>query len=132
MNDLDRLWEATRPPSPSAEAWDRAWAGVAGRIDEPEPRTIAAPSRRRWAVAGLILLAQAAAVLLAVGASRFAAAPAAPVRIEEGQLVLIRGDGDAAQVADLSPRLGSEGVDAWYLVHNFFESAAGPFVAMAE
>lgn len=131
MNDLDRLWEATRPPLPSAEAWDRAWAGVADRIDEPE--TLAMPRRRRrWGAVALVLLAQAAAVLLAVGVARRAPAPQAPVRIEEGQLVLIRGDADAVQVADLSPRLGSEGVDAWYLVHNFFESTTGPFVAMAE
>lgn len=132
MNDLDRLWEATRPPSPSAEAWDRAWASVADRIDEPAPKTLAMPPRRRWAVAALVLLAQAAAVLIAVRVAREAPTPEAPVRIEEGQLVLIRGDADAVQVADLAPRLGSAGVDAWYLVHNHFESSAVPFVAMAE
>ncbi|WP_337176134.1 hypothetical protein [Paludisphaera sp.] len=132
MNDLDRLWQATRPPTPSAEAWDRVWAGVAGRIDEPEPAPAVSSPRRRWAAAALVLLAQAAAVLMAVGVARYAPAPTPPVRVEEGRLVLIRGDVDAVQVADLAPHLGGEGVDAWYLVHNYFESAAGPFVAMAE
>ncbi len=131
MNDLDRLWEATRPAPPSAEAWDRVWAGIVERIDEPVP--MVAPSRGRWAAVGLVLLAQAAAVLLAVGVGRHAPAPPPPIHVEEGRLVLIRGAADAVEVADLTPRLGSAGVDAWYLVHNYFESAAaGPFVAMAE
>jgi len=150
---LERLWNATRPDTPSAEVWDRAWTEVVGRLDDPAatdhpPLTLAVPSPRprRWAVAGLVLFAQAAAVLLAVGlAMRDAAKPepgagagassqtnTAIVRIEEGQLVLIRSDADALQVADLSPDVGPAGVDAWYLVYNLLESMAGPVIAMSE
>ncbi len=32
---LDRLWEATRPSEPSAEAWDAVWAQIAGALPCP-------------------------------------------------------------------------------------------------
>jgi hypothetical protein len=102
-----------------------------------------APSRgRRWAAIGLVLAAQAAAILLAVGIGMRGEGPApdaglvsrtatAVVRIEEGQLVLIRSDADVVQTTDLSAQAGQAGVDAWYLVFNLLESMAGPVVAMS-
>ncbi|MHB1560985.1 MAG: hypothetical protein ACYC61_26320 [Isosphaeraceae bacterium] len=32
---LDRLWEATRPAEPSAEAWDTVWSGISAALDRP-------------------------------------------------------------------------------------------------
>ncbi len=88
---LDRLWQATRPPEPTPHAWDAVWAGVASSLDTSVPEEVgslalvgsnnglptksrpkAASGRlsssrfRTLAVIGLISLAQAAAVLLAV------------------------------------------------------------------
>ncbi|MDG3007407.1 hypothetical protein [Paludisphaera mucosa] len=145
---LDRLWEATRPPAPPAEAWDRVWASLSRLDDEPaahaRPLTLVMPPPRagRWAAAGLVLIAQAAAILLAVGitlrngsrpdADDVSRTATAVVRIEEGQLVLIRSNADVLQTTDLSPQAGPAGVDAWYLVYNLLESMAGPVVAMSE
>ncbi len=145
---LGRLWEATRPEAPSARDWDRVWAAVSAELDQSAPRAVvsfARPARRRvWTAACLIVVGQAAAVLLALGLSlgRFddetapgRAAPrlaTAAVRVEEGQLVLIRSDADAVQVTDLSTPEGSGGVDPWYLVYNLLESLANPVVAMSE
>jgi len=93
---LDRLWEATRAPEPSSEVWHALWARMAPSLDGSTPSQVAAfapfvptqngrsaneetqpmrppvrsrPRSRRWLVIGLIGLAQAAAVLLAVGLS---------------------------------------------------------------
>jgi len=105
--------------------------------------TTSPPRFRRWAAVGLVLAAQAAAVLLAVGLAFRPDGPAsdaplisrketAVVHIEEGQLVLIRSEADAVQATDLTPQAGPAGVDAWYLVYNRLESMAGPVVAMSE
>ena len=32
---LDRLWEATRPPEPSPEAWDSVWANINQALQSP-------------------------------------------------------------------------------------------------
>jgi len=90
---LDRLWEATRAPEPSSEVWDALWAHLAPSLDVSTPNEVATflpfvpsqngssakeeaqpmrspassrPRSRRWPAIGLISLAQAAAVLLAV------------------------------------------------------------------
>src|SRR5438046_10702231 len=34
---LDRLWEATRPPEPSAEVWDVLWSRLARSLDASMP-----------------------------------------------------------------------------------------------
>ncbi|APW61450.1 hypothetical protein [Paludisphaera borealis] len=159
---LDALWEATRPVEPSAQAWDRVWASVADDLDRLPASTaqvVAATGReglfvhppspilaRRplavGAAAAAVVLAQAAAILLAVGLSWYGAdrEPAAPsqpqvatgeVRIEEGQFVLIRSNADTVQAIDLSAQLGTGGVDAWYLVYNLLESMTNP-LAMSE
>ncbi len=90
---LDRLWEATRPAEPSPEAWDAVWSGISAALDRrslaavppplsqpalglaepggirehtwPRPRT----AGRRWGVGAMALigLAQAAAILIAIG-----------------------------------------------------------------
>jgi hypothetical protein len=91
---LDRLWNETRPVEPSAQAWDTVWAHIASSLDSSAPaafEAITSPvatlngsvhyverplglapassrSRpRNWAAIGLMSLAQAAAVVLAVG-----------------------------------------------------------------
>lgn len=155
---LDALWEATRPVEPSAQAWDRVWASVADDLDRLPASTaptwregviVHPPSpilaRRPLAVgaaAAAVVLAQAAAILLAVGLSWYGAdrEPAASsppqvatgeVRIEEGQFVLIRSNADTVQAIDLSAQLGTGGVDAWYLVYNLLESMTNP-LAMSE
>ena len=80
---LDRLWEATRPATPSAHDWDRVWTTVSAELDQAGSRDVVAfaPPARRLGLAavGLILVGQAAAVLLALGLSlgRFDAEPGA-------------------------------------------------------
>jgi hypothetical protein len=144
---LDALWDATRPAEPSAEAWDRVWASVSDGLDRLEGpsapprregvivhRPAPSPSRGRRALiaASLIGLAQAAAILLAVGLSWGGPEPRPSLRIEEGQLVLIRGDAERVEAIDLTGRLGAGGVDAWYLAYNLFEGTTGPVVVMSE
>ena len=86
---LDRIWEATRPAGPSAEAWDAVWAGIAASLPDAAPSASrngvapkvlvhpgpmpapAVPRSRgrgpRFAAVALVGLAQAAAILLALG-----------------------------------------------------------------
>ena len=92
--EFDRLWDATRPLEPSAQVWDSVWSHIASSLDSTTPEEfkaltaspfsvngsvsdvdtplvpVSTSSRSRswnWAAVGLIGLAQAAAVLLAVG-----------------------------------------------------------------
>jgi hypothetical protein len=93
---LDRLWETTRPVEPTADVWDAIWARMATSLDlmtstkvrssvitqaaastngslavvtlpAKGPRHLPRSHPRRLATIGLIVLAQAAAILLAVG-----------------------------------------------------------------
>jgi len=93
---LDRLWEATRPPEPTPDVWDAVWVRMATSLDPSTStevgssfttRTAAStngspvvvklppkgprhsPRSRPWRLVaiGLVGLAQAAAILLAVG-----------------------------------------------------------------
>jgi hypothetical protein len=92
---LDRVWEATRPPEPTDQAWDALWGRVTSALEVPVAQGVEssvpfAPSQngspakfpmqsagprqpgsqirpRNWALIGLIGLAQAAAIVLAVG-----------------------------------------------------------------
>lgn len=94
---LDQVWEATRSAEPSPEAWDAVWSGVSAALDRlsvaagPQPQSrpvpllapaLAEPSGipahprhrprtagRRWGVGAIALigLAQAAAILIAIG-----------------------------------------------------------------
>lgn len=65
---FDALWEATRPVEPAAPAWDRVWSEVVRR-DGPVILAMPANRSRRWLVPALVatVIAQAAAVLVAVG-----------------------------------------------------------------
>ena len=85
---FNRLWDATRPLDPSIESWDRLWSSVTARIDGSPPVSTphsrrdhafvaaaddaprhSSPLARSWrglAAIGLVGLAQAAALLLAV------------------------------------------------------------------
>ena len=115
-----------------------------------------------WKAVGLIGLAQAAAVLLAVGlawqiSSRFDAPqvtvtghvskpplgtptaakesgpPAVPsVEIDAGRWVVIRVEDSAVKVVDLTPDGISSSVDDWLLAFNAAEAIANPVVAMKE
>jgi len=91
---LDRLWEATRPPEPTPDVWDAVWVRMATSLDPSTSTEVGSsfttrtaslnrsshvvefplkrprsPRSRPWRLAaiGLIALTQAAAILLAVG-----------------------------------------------------------------
>jgi hypothetical protein len=186
---FDRLWNATRPIEPSPQVWDIVWAHIASSLDSSTPaelEAVAPPmatlngsvlhverplgrtpasSRARpwnWVAIGLIGLAQAAAVLLAVGwawhtsrnpqqpqvatvthspalspdssqeAKEIGLLSVPAVDIEAGQQVVIRVEGSAATVVDVTPDGISYSVDDWYLVFNAIEAIANPVVAMKE
>jgi len=186
---FDRLWNATRPIEPSPQVWDIVWAHIASSLDSSTPAEleavappmatlngsvlhverplglIPASSRARpwnWAAIGLIGLAQAAAILLAVGwawhssrnpqqpevataihspalspdsskgAKEIGLLSVPAVDIEAGQQVVIRIEDSAATVVDVTPDGISYSVDDWYLVFNAVEAIANPVVAMKE
>lgn len=157
---LDRLWEATRAPDPSPQAWENVWDRIALSLDSSTPmhpeqpvmpvalrngsrpktwasivRASAGSGSRRPSIAavGLFGLAQAAAVLLAVSlAWKFFPSPQNSVDIEEGSLVLIRSEGEKPKVMVLTSESTPFGIDEWLLVFNKMESLANPVVAMKE
>jgi hypothetical protein len=118
--------------------------------------------RRSLAAIGALGLAQAAAIFIAVALSWQPSTTSRPpqiadkstsaasssvspkvaqlnpalsatgVEIEEGRLVVIRVDGLAAKVIDLTPEGTPYSVDDWYLVFNAVEAIANPVVAMKE
>ena len=171
---FNRLWDATRPVDPSTESWDRLWSSVTARLDQSGPVTTfhsrpenpfasvgeaapehAPPITRSWrglAAIGLVGLAQAAALFLAVNLywntsdknvppPRFSAGPdvvqrTAPsldseVDVEEGQVILIRSEGAKVDTTDLALLETSNGEDPWYIFFNRVESAS-TFLAMSE
>jgi hypothetical protein len=136
---LEKLWDTTRPAEPSPQAWDTLWSTVSAHLDQPiaaernghalhiaesprsmperreSPEPVLSPSRtRRWrglAAFGLVGLAQAAALLLAIGLSWHSpvkvpdALPGfavAKVDVGEGQVVVIRSEGSKVDVVDLT------------------------------
>jgi hypothetical protein len=187
---FDRLWITTRPVEPSPQVWDGVWVHVASSLDSSPPAKfealaphvatlngsiprvetpfglprVSSPRSRpwNWAAVGLIGLAQAAAVLLAVGltwrtstksqeipiaisthsvamspevsavAKESGLRSAPVVEIEAGQMVLIRVEDSVAKVVDLTPDRISYSVDDWYLVFNAVEAIANPVIAMKE
>src|SRR5436309_265812 len=99
---LDALWDAARPPEPAPEAWDSVWATLVRELNalatvevvspatvRPSPngrpsKVVAHPApspsaahRRTWRLAAIALvgLAQAAAILIALGLIRFTPTP---------------------------------------------------------
>jgi len=136
---FEKLWDATRPAEPSPQAWDALWSTISAHLDQPiaaernghglhlaefpgtmperpkPPVPALSPSRtRRWrslAAVAMVGLAQAAALLLAIGLSwqvpvkELNALPAlveAKVEVGEGQMVLIRSEGSKVDVVDLT------------------------------
>ncbi len=174
---FSRLWAATRPVDPSTDSWDQLWSSVTARLDRLAP--VAAPRSRSdhsfspgadsaarhssrmarpWrglAAIGLVGLAQAAALLVAVNlywnpgakdssphaprssTSHEEAQQTAPsldsvVDVEWGQVILIRSDGpNKVETTDLALLAPSTGEDPWYDFYNRVESASA-VVAMTE
>ncbi len=183
---LDQLWDATRPSEPSPEAWGAVWANIAQSLPSPAAHrdstsATAHPSRngtapkvlthpvpthvanppRTWRMGAVALmgLAQAAAILVAIGLAwrgqpsapksqeiRVAQdktpspprAPSAirvdsPVRveanIEEGRLLVILADGPVPQVMDKTPTEMAYRVDSMLLMFNELESLGNPRIA---
>lgn len=172
--EFDRLWDATRPAEPSAEAWDHLWSSVTAQLDQPAHPTAngmrsihsrvlpsagsPAPSGRGrywrgFAAVGIIGLAQAAALLIAVGISwRGPATAPSPSKsanlvevaqnsspsldsefeVEEGEVVLINSEGKKVRVDDLASQDATNGVDEFYLFLNVIEQMAKSVMAMTE
>jgi hypothetical protein len=107
--ELDRLWHATRPPEPTTQTWDTVWANLAGVLDGPVAKGLESPPLfgsndglttpinhtrvlkrspgshwRTLAGISLVGLAQAAAVLLAVGLTRNGSDPSRPPQTAMG------------------------------------------------
>jgi hypothetical protein len=136
---LEKLWDATRPAEPSPQAWDALWSTVSAHLDQPvaverngngvhlaefprampdlpkSPEPALSPSRtRRWrslVAFGMVGLAQAAALLVAVGLSwhvpvktpdSLPALAEVKVEVGEGQKVLICSEGSKVDVVDLT------------------------------
>lgn len=136
---LEKLWDATRPAEPSPQAWDVLWSTVSAHLDPPiaiernghgvhltqfsramperreSPEPALSPARaRRWrnlAAFGMVGLAQAAALLLAIGLSwhvpvkvpdTLPALAEVNVEVGEGQKVVIRSEGSKVEVVDLT------------------------------
>lgn len=85
---LQRVWDLTRPAEPSAEAFDSLWANVVSAVDSGQPATIAIQAARPWRRWGVVAMvtAQAAALLLAAGSAlrthpREVRPPAEPVSV---------------------------------------------------
>lgn len=172
---LDRLWEATRPAEPSPAAWDAVWAKIAGSLADPSarpgviPGVERAPSRNgeaarvlvhpgprpvgrglRLAAIALVGLAQAAAILLALGLAwqseprpdgpgRFAdrtPPPPAAVRsvadvqfdaeIEASSLMVIVVGRESGRVEDRTPPEMNLSADIGMEITNAMESIATP------
>ena len=143
---LARIWEATRPIEPSAPAWDDVWAGVTSRLDaQPQDVIPFATAARSPFRLRLIRLAQAAAVLAAVGLgwTQFGGPtaqdpvtpkvvetkpPAPPVRAETvdiatGEIVMLRDDGDGLHPVVLASE-DRPGVDPIFQMFNELEAMA--------
>jgi len=172
--EFDRVWDATRPAEPSADAWDNLWSSVTAQLDQPThstvngTRSVRSPAMvsvdspvssvrgRYWrglAAVGMIGLAQAAALLIAVGVAwhvpvkapsmpRSVAVPTVAqntrpsldsvIEVEEGEPVLIHWDGKELRVERLAAQDSSNGVDELSLFLNVLEPMAKSVVAMTE
>jgi hypothetical protein len=181
---LDRLWDATRPAEPSPEAWGSVWANIAQSLDasaparrEEQPAPGPRPSRngtgpkihahsmpmparprsRSWRLAaiGLVGLAQAAAILVAIGlvwrgqptrvnhnipfaqndkppaptAVRTQALVKFEAEIDVGCLAVIREDGPSVQLVDKTPPEMAYSADGGLPMLNAMESIAVTRVA---
>jgi len=107
---LDRLWEATHPVEPTTDVWDAVWTRIAASLDPStsiefessfttqtaslngSPPVVEIPLKkprssrsRPWSVSaiGLVGLAQAAAILLAVGLAWYHSAPSQIAKVPD-------------------------------------------------
>ncbi len=168
---LEQLWHSTKPAVPSSQTWDAMWATIQDdlktqlkpkmhtlAVDERASRpsflrgmaqggsTLASAKRRPWVVVGLIGMAQAAAILVAIGTvawqrrqpeqnwqtSSLSANANLAVEIEAGRVVMIQSEGEDASVIDVTPDEFVYSVDAWYEMFNIVEWMASPKLALKE
>jgi hypothetical protein len=162
---LDRLWETTRPADPGPAAWGSLWTSVNAALDAAPVREKAgrpwlaratervgdqpAPKDGRYwpglTMVATLALAQAAAILLAVGFAWHrpegpvdvqgtdparlvegqGAAPALEpvIDVEGGQVPYIRSDGPTVTVRDVAAPELPNGEDPWYVFYGRIESA---------
>jgi anti-sigma factor RsiW len=138
---LDRLWKATQPPEPTPQTWDALWADLTGSLDASVPETLvslalsgsrngspntplpkAMPERssrshlRNLAVIGLIGLAQAAAVFLAVGLTLNGSDPSQMAKGTNPAVVSLTGQPENVAAKPSLAVLGTVEVEAGQLV----------------
>lgn len=162
--EIKLLWGATRPDPPSSATWSAIWFRVSESLERADSAGLATtgfrdrgvPSRsRKFARFGMVVLAQAAAVLLMVGVMWRPVPPANHVpravlahsthlepttgvqdnfvEIDEGRVVLIRVEASSQDVVQIASAPIEGGVDDWYVLFNEVESlATSPVVAMQE
>lgn len=146
---LGRLWEATRPPELSLDAWERIWARASNELDAaeaPVQPTAVIGRLGAWkrVAMPLFAVAQAAAILVgfALLAERGPGQPAAAPRVQgavaenetvvpkfdvdSDQMVLI--DMDRQSAVDVTSRMASNensnAVDPFYRMLNELEAQA--------
>jgi len=144
---LGRLWDATRPEDPSAEAWEPVWRQMCDTLDRAPadvlPMRRPAAARRAWFV--VLGVAQAAAVLFAVFyftqsqtalvpkmaqngpvISPQPAPPPVPSKFDvpQGETVVIRKDGDRLEATELAMNGDSIQVDPGFVALNSLEAIA--------
>ena len=140
---LDRLWEATRPAEPAGESWEWTWADVCRALDRAstlDPAPLSLAPTRPWRRSTLVAfgLAQAAAILIAVGIFSRPDRPAAPPELVEvdipyGRPVLIRCDLPRLEVVELPGDENLGVVDSNFDMFNDIEAmASGDAMALVD
>jgi len=107
-DQLDSIWDDTRPAELSGPAFDAIWAKATVAASEPEILPfVPTPAWKRWGV-GLLALAQAAGILIAClyALSRPTPAVAAvhDYQIEEGTTLVVRLDGGPGEITSVEVR----------------------------
>ena len=135
QDHLTRIWDATTPVEPTPSRWNSLWAEVSEHLDARD--TAAAevihpmPARRRVMAVRLFIMAQAAAILAALGF--WASYTPAPIvlaqapstaEFDAGEIGIIRDDGQGLRVVKLAFDDRSNSLDGTYAMYNEFESLA--------
>jgi len=136
VDKLEHIWAATRPDELSGAAFDAIWAKAVAKAAEPEILPFApSPSWKRWGMA-LVVVAQAAGILLAAMYALSRPTPAvASVHdycIEEGTTLVVRLDGGRGQISavEVRPQRSESDTDMVAVdldVLNYMESESGEF-----
>jgi hypothetical protein len=139
---LTRAWDATRPNEPNEAAWDGLWASVSDGLDRrasaPIPRSPRVFRLRQSWAAAVVVAAQAAAVLLAVGTwdarhgnpggpegpTHLMAQAEAPVDIDSGEFVVIRAEGRGVRPVEIAYDARPNALDDLYAAYNRVEGMA--------